>query len=705
MKQRNKQHILARYGIIIGISLFMSILIVGRLFLTTVVNAGEWNKRAAEEMAKVTAVDPERGNILADNGNILACNLQTLDIVLDLGHAAVKKRNKPKSIDSLADSLDRYYPMRDDLDRLSEEERKKNSWHTRLANQMGREKNKRNRHIFIKKDATEEDFNRILNFPWLKQFAKKKGRKCPLFTEVRTKRVYPFGKMAELSIGRVHIDQDSKKQRGYSGLERDLDTLLYGIPGQSHKMALTGGMRNYTTVKPIRGYDVHTTINIDMQDMLEEELTKACAGAHAIWGTAMIMEVKTGAIKAISNVEWIEEEGRYGEALNRAVLAYEPGSVMKPISMMIAFEDGLVKSVNDAVDCSAFQGTSDHHAPPVKTMKQVIEMSSNTGIARVIFRGYQKNPELFHKRLEKIGFFEPFHSGIHRERIPYVPELKSTDSKGNPVTMTARLMSLARQAYGYNTMIPPLYTMAYYNAIANGGLLVYPRLVQGLIDEEGHDSIIRPVTRRVCSEETAAKVRECIREVVLSKHGTGHILEDDRVAIAGKTGTAFPISHGAYDKGYRRLAFAGFFPYEQPKYTMMVLCLIPAGYGGAASVSGMVMKNMALRLYSRGMLDNVSTYTDEIAESTPTLTGGPGANLPLLRQVLNVRNAKHWKTGNSSTADMPDLRGYDPATAVALLESRGINARLDGAGYVVGQSVAPGEKPAKGSTVTLKLQQ
>lgn len=701
-KQKNKQHILARYGLIIFLFLMISLTITGKLLYVTIIDAGEWNMRAEEELSKTLEVDPERGNILSDNGNILACDLEVFDVQLDMGHRGVnaKKRSVQRGIDSLADSLDRYYPMKEGLEKMNAEERKKHSWKTRLENQLTRDPKKRNRAIFIKKGTSLEDYQRIASFPFLRNFPADRSRKSPLYVTGRMKRIYPFGEMAELSIGRVN--NVNKKIHGYSGLERDLDSLLYGIPGKQRKVALTTGMGNWVEVKPVRGYDVHTTINIDMQDMLEEELKKICMEANATWGTALIMEVETGAIKAISNTENIN--GVYGEALNRAVLAYEPGSVMKPISMMIAFEDGLVKSVNDCVDTSPFMGTSDHHAPAVKNMKQVIEMSSNTGIARVIFRGYQKDPTLYHKRLESIGFFDTFHTGIHEERIPFVPLLNPVDRNGYKVTMTARLMALARQAYGYNTMVPPLYTMAFYNAIANGGTLIYPRLINSLRDENGKDSVIAPIKRRICSEETARKVRECIREVVLSKHGTGHVLEDDRVAIAGKTGTAFPISHGAYDKSYRRLAFAGFFPYENPKYTMMVLILAPAG-NSAARTSGTVVKNMALRLYSRGMLDNTSTYELKPSEQLPVVaTTNPDRDLTKLRENLGVGRAKRLRTEPAKAAGvMPDVRGYDPAAAVALLERRGINARLSGAGHVVSQSVPPGTRIVPGTTVTLKL--
>lgn len=703
MKQNNKQHILARYGLIIGLFLFLAIVITIRLLYTCIIDANRWNENALKALAVETRVLPERGNILADNGNILACNLLVYDIKLDLQHEAIvnKKITYNKSIDSLADSLDRYYPMVDNFEQLTSEEKIKKSWHTRLKKQFSRKVTDRNRAIYIKKKGSLEDFERIKNFPFLKRFAKKKGNYNPLYRDDKHIRVYPFGKMAELSIGRVNYDTLTKSYHGYSGLERDLDSLLYGVDGKSQKIPLTTGMTDWIITQPKRGYDVHTTINIDMQDMLEEELKRVCIDSKASWGTALLMERKTGNIKAISNLEKLPD-GTYGEALNRAVLAYEPGSVMKAISLMIAFEDGLVNSVNDVVDTSPFQQTTDKHAPPVKNMKQVIEKSSNTGIARVIFRKYSKNPLEWHDRLKSIGFFEPFHTGIHEERIPYVPRLTPVDAKGNNVTMTARHLSLARQTYGYNTMIPPLYTLAYYNAIANEGILVYPRLIQSLRSEDGRDSVLKPKQRRICSAETARKVSECVREVVISKSGTGHILEDDRVAIAGKTGTAFPLSHGVYDMSYRRLAFAGYFPYENPKYTMMVLILAPAG-NGAARTSGMVIKNMALRLYSRGMLDNVSTYNTERFDSQPTFVASQDVNYSKLRNKLNISSIKQFKQTNSKPGIIPDLRGYDPKAAVEILERLGVNVKLVGAGYVIEQSIPAGTKAVKGSSITLKL--
>ena len=175
--------------------------------------------------------------------------------------------------------------------------------------------------------------------------------------------------------------------------------------------------------------------------------------------------------------------------------------------------------------------------------------------------------------------------------------------------MTARHLDLARQSYGYNTEIPPIYTLSVYNAIANGGRYVRPHLVRSLISEDGRDSLlpIQYIREHVCSEETARKVKECLREVVWGEHGTAKAVRDDRVEVVGKTGTAYPVEKGSYNQAKRRYAFAGFFPYENPKYSCMALVLYRQAQAPTALQA--VVKNMAVKMFSRGMLNNASTFT------------------------------------------------------------------------------------------------
>ena len=602
----------------------------------------------------------------------------------------------------MADSLDVYFPRVANL-RQHPDTHAQNSWHTRLKKEFEKPHEKRPRALRLVQKGTMEDFEKVKSFPFVRDF-KGSGFRNPLYKEERKIRMYPYGRMAYRSIGRVNENEKTREIHGYSGLEKDLDSLLYGKPGLAKKVALTNGISNWVATPAKRGYDIRTTIDIDLQDMLEEELFNICSEANAEWGTAILMEVATGEIKAISNIELLEN-GTYGEALNRAVLPFEPGSVMKPISLMIAFEDGLVKSVNDMVSCAPFQKTSDPHGSGMKTMKQVIEQSSNPGIARVIFRGYESNPAKFYDRMAEMGFFEPIRSGIAGECTPRIRKLLPKDSRGNNITMTARHLDLARQAYGYNTELPPLFTLSVYNAIANGGKYVRPHLVKALIDEEGRDSVIpiQYIRERICSEETARKVRECIKEVVWGEHGTAKLVRDDRVMVVGKTGTAFPVEGGVYNKAKRRYAFAGFFPYENPKYSCIALVL---GNGGnsANRTSGQVVKNMALKMYSRGMLDNASTYSSERKESRPILAASETYDQKKLSKSLSLERVRKVKTpAPHSSGAVPSVIGYDAPTAVKILEEAGVEVRLKGSGIVRAQSVEAGTPLKKGMKMTLTL--
>lgn len=705
MKQNNKTHILSRYTFITFLFLLFAVALVIKLFNTTVIDAHAWNERAHRELSRESVIDPERGNLLASNGNILACNLKVYDIKLDLRHDKINKLDYiPMSqIDALADSLDLYYPRIKDFANASREDKEKYSWHTKFRKELAKDPSEYTRALRLVKKGTMLDYERIRQFPFIKEF-KGKGSRIPLYTEARNIRMYPYGKMAYRSIGRVNEDSLTGKVHGYSGLEAALDELLYGKPGVAKKVALTTGISNWTKEPAVRGYDVLTTIDIDLQDMLEEELYNICHEAGAEWGTAILMEVATGEIKAISNIEKLDD-GSYGEALNRAVLPFEPGSVMKPISLMIAFEDGLVNRVTDLIDCGPFMRTTDPHAPGTKSMKQVIEMSSNTGIARVIFRGYSQDPTKFYDRLKSIGFFEPMNTGIRGECIPRIKRLEDKTESGLNITMTARHLDLARQAYGYNTEIPPLYTLSIYNAIANNGKYVRPHLMKGLRDENGHDSImpISYIRDSICSRETARKVRECIHEVVWGEHGTARLVRDDRVKVVGKTGTAYPVEKGGYNHAKRRYAFAGFFPYDNPKYSCMALVLSGAG-NSANRTSGQVVKNMAVKMYSRGMLNNSSTYTETRSTDKPTMSGSDRCDSRMLASTLSVPGLKQIKTTSATDlSTVPDVRGYDIPTALKMLEERGLNVRVAGAGRVVGQSIAAGSKVRRGDKITLTL--
>ena len=415
------------------------------------------------------------------------------------------------------------------------------------------------------------------------------------------------------------------------------------------------------------------------------------------------MEVSTGDIKAISNLERNADGTDYIEALNYAVVGFEPGSVVKPISMMIALEDGLVDNLEEVIPIGAswaYAGgrpITDSHYNGSLRVREVIEQSSNIGMARIITRGYDKNPKGFVERLRSIGFLEPMNTGIAGERVPYFnPEPGRVD--------------LSRMCYGYASQIPPIYTLSIYNAIANNGKYVRPRLVSSLVTED-FDSVI-PVSYirdRICSEENARKMQYMLKQVVWGAHGTGRSLKSDKVALAGKTGTCYSVDPKTrqYNTARKRLAFCGFFPADNPKYSCMVLTFYPKrNMFGAASTSGQVMRNIALKMYSRGMLDNASDYAEGGGGNPRAMLYG--SNNPerhkAIRKAAGISQEVHPAAPRKMPkGTIPSVKGLGAREAVVALENAGFNVAVNGSGYVRAQNPAEGSMAAQGTRVILTL--
>ena len=391
--------------------------------------------------------------------------------------------------------------------------------------------------------------------------------------------------------------------------------------------------------------------------------------------------------------------------MNRAVLGYEPGSVIKPISMLIALEDGIVSNLQEQIPIgrsfpyAGGRGITDSHFNSSLSVAEVIEQSSNIGMTRIITRRYDAHPGGFYHRLKQIGFLEPMHTGIAGESTPRIDSV--------PTNRGGRI-SLSRQCYGYATEIPPLYTLSVYNAIANGGRYVRPRLVSRLTGED-IDSVL-PVTYirdRICSEENAKKLQHMLTNVVWGPHGTGRRLKSDLVRIAGKTGTCYMIEGGSYNTGKKRLAFCGFFPAEAPKYSCIVLTCHPKQNAlGAASTSGEVLKNVALKLYSRGMLGNSSDLSAESAvDDSPVLyASARTGHHERVRDELGVKGARRSLAKPKAVAKgVPDVVGYGLRDAIAILEKAGYNVTFHGSGYVTRQTPAAGGLAPRGQRVTLSL--
>lgn len=691
----NRRKILLRYAIISFFVLIFCAVVVWKLVDTTVLSADKWNAKANEELSKTTIINPERGDILAADGSILATNLRFYTVRLDYRAERFAEQTLRQQIDTIADSLAHYFPRRTAAE-----------WRRHLMSPLEKVKAERPRAYTIMRNLSYADLMRLKTLPFFKI---KNANRTGMTVETTMKRVNPYGSMARRSIGTVGQTADDPEIHGRSGLEDALDSLLYGIPGIAKKIPLTRGIDNWTDTPAIAGHNIITTIDIKMQDIVENELNDILTWTDAEWGVAVLMDVATGDIKAISNLQK-NDDGRYVEGVNRAVLGYEPGSVIKTLSMMIAIEDGIVRP-NEVITTGggfAYAGgraISDSHPVASMTVSEVIERSSNIGMTKIITRRYNDHPGEFYSRVKSLGFLEPFHTGISGERLPRFDSVP--DNRGGRLT-------LSRQCFGYATEIPPLYTLSIYNAIANGGRYVRPRLVGGL-RTEGVDSIfpVSYIRDRICSEQTAATMRSMLSQVVWGEHGTARRLQSDKVRIAGKTGTCYMVSSsGGYDTR-KRLAFCGFFPADNPKYSCIVLTCNPRQNAfGAASTSGEVLKNIALKLYSRGMLGNSSDYRAEAgaapADSRPTLyaTSNPSRDKLISRDVpLGTSHKVMTSPPETEGGKVPDVRGLGLREAIDVLERRGFNVAFGGTGYVVGQNPGPGTASARGTAVSLSLKE
>lgn len=694
MKRSNKQHILSRSWWVIGAIMLFSGLIARDLFVTSVVQASQWNHKADSVLTLETPIEPERGKILSDSGTVLAANLNFYTVRIDFNSAGIKDSVFLSNLPALCDSLHAF-----------DDSRSAKEWHDKLMEGFEMRKNydKRARSFRLFRKLTHGQFERLRKFPYFCLGKKKSG----LYTEGNMQRVKPYGSMASRSIGTVGKSESRSGVHGHSGLESALDSYLYGVPGVAKRIQLNSGMANWTSRPAVSGYDVTTTINVQLQDIVETELYKMCHETESRWATAVLMEVATGEIKAISNLEWNDRAQDYVEGRNNAVLGYEPGSVMKPISMMVALEDGTVNNIDQKWETGhtwLYEGRAinDPHGGAALSPRQIIETSSNIGMSKIITKKYGSNPGGFYDRLKEMGFFEPFHTGIAGEQVPQIRRLGNT---------RADRVALTRMCFGYSTLIPPLCTLGMYNAIANDGKYVRPHLVKKFSRAGVPDSIV-PITyirQQVCSPENARKLRVMLHDVVWGDHGTArHWVKSDLVEIAGKTGTAFTIVDGKYTH-QRRFAFCGFFPYKKPKYSCIVLML--GANRGAGASSGMVMKNIALRMYAHGLLDNKSNYVAD-ADSTkgvvksPTLYATANKGLQtVLRQGLNMSHVRTFKSPQREKNGMPDVRGLSLREALAVLEREDLNVRFTGVGYVAHQDVTPGAAVHKGQTVHLQLRQ
>lgn len=688
METRNKRHILLRYALVIVGVLLFSIAIIKKAADTCIIHADKWNEKAAQMLSVTHEVMPERGDILAQNGEVMATNMTYYRALIDFGVPKFKAREFNDSVKILSQMLAKYFPNK-----------------TAAAYEKGMRSAflRKKRYYVLVREVTGHDYELLKTFPFLRYSTPYSGFYIDPNREKIIKREKPYGTMASRAIGGL-----DETFHGNSGLEKALDSLLYGIPGRTIKKQIPSGIVDWVSDPPQRGLDVKTTIDIDIQDITEQALLQTIEETQPEFAVAIVMEVATGEIKAMSNLSRLPG-GEYLETVNNAVQGYEPGSVVKPLSMMIALDDGVVRP-NDVINGhngvfrypagARVRPITDTHGRASMTAIEAMKYSSNIGLSEIILRGYERDPDRFVQRIYEVGFMEPFDLGIPGTARPTIRHLKAT---------VQDRINLTRMSYGYTTKIPPIYTLALYNTIANDGKFVKPRLVKELLRNGKPEKVfdISYIREHACKPETARALRQMLYAVVNDDDGTGRLARSKKVTIAGKTGTVRNIgADGKYESRYR-ITFCGFFPYEKPQYSCIVLLGKPdlPGMPSAGRYCGGVLKKIAETLYSMGRLDvPMAMPSDSTQTFAPSIMKGDIAETRQVLQRLGVRGDVSDCYNIETYCDsMPDMSGMGARDALYLLEQAGLNVSIQGRGRVYEQSIPRGAALQPGTTVILKL--
>lgn len=696
------------FGGFFVILLLVFIFVVYHIFKIQIVEKEAWEEVASNIHREFEVDEPaKRGNIYSCEGELMASSIPYYKLYWDTRVPYL--RQNPDSFYKEVDSLAyRFSEMFND---------KTQSEYRKIF--VNAYRKKEGRLSLCPKEVSYFEFQEICEFP-IFSWGKMKGG---LIVEDRLRRKKPFGSLASRTIGNIQ----SSNRKGYSGIEKWFDEVLQGKSGKSTIQRYAGRSKSikYVEVEPQDGLDIVTTINMGMQDISEKSLRNMLTKIDAERGCAVLMDVKTGEVKACSNL--IKgEDGQYSDSENMAANAYEPGSTFKIFSLMVALEDGLIDTSTiidtyDGVYKFSDRRMVDHNHDKGGygkiTVAQGLAYSSNIVVSRVIEENYKNNKEKFVNSLYDIGLNKLLDieiPGIHSPKIKH-----PRDSSVNWSGTTLPWMSI-----GYEVQIPPIYTLAYYNAIANGGCYIQPFLVKNIVKNgdviEAYETKV--INKSICSQSTLLKVQSMLEDVV--DYGTGKAAASKAIKIAGKTGTA-QIGYRNNRPEAHLLTFCGYFPADNPLYSCIVSIKVPnRGYShSAGATSGVVFKNIAEQVYAQKvkLSPNEFAETFEIKKTFPSVNKG---NFSQIREVLSELNLNfecenkkaNWvqctKTDSAGMVfealnvdknSIPDVIGMGAKDAVFLIEKIGVRASVSGRGKVVSQSIKAGTRPQKGDVVYLNL--
>ena len=703
-----KKDIVWRVGVIYIFMLAFAILIIAKIFYLQLIEGGKWKDKAQTLTLKDITIESNRGDILASDGRLLASSVPYYEIRMDTRSTGMDNATFNSNIDSLA-----Y--------RLSELFRDKSA--AKYKNELIKARKNGERFHLIKRRVNYNQLKKLKTFPIFRLGRYKGG-----FIEIQTNlRIQPHGSLASRTIG-----YSKKGEEEYRvGIEGAFDKELKGVEGVRLMQRLNGNIwmpvNDGNEVEPKDGMDVITTIDVNIQDVAENALLKQLMRHEAHHGTAVLMEVSTGEIKAIVNLER-NSKGQYKESYNYAIgESRAPGSTFKLASMLVLLEDGYV-DLDDTLDTGNGEilyydqkiTDTKRGGHGVLTIQEIFELSSNVGISKLVTDYYTGKEEKFINRLYSMNLNNRLGIVIKGEGEP---EIKYPGDK------LWSGVSLPQMSIGYEVRFTPLQTLTLFNAVANNGKMVKPKFVKGLMY---HGDLVKTfdtevLNQSICSRSTLRKIKVMLEGVV--ERGTARNLKNNNFKIAGKTGTAQIANKetGYSDKSKisYQASFAGYFPADNPKYSCIVVVNAPSRnvyYGNL--VAGPVFKEIADKVYATNFEMHESlnlatnetmsevkipytknSYKDELKFALTDLGINVNDEDVVSDWVLTTKLDSCVKLGNRMISDnlMPNVKGMGVKDAVFILENMGLSVELQGRGTILKQSIAPGIRISKGDLVVLEM--
>lgn len=665
MPTENK-NILNRFYFITGGMFIFASLIAFKLVSIQFVEGDKYRDLAEKNTTKNFTIEANRGNVYADDGSLLATSVPKYDIRFDA--VTVSAKNFKEHMVPLSVELGKMFGKRPSY----------------YQNLFRKARANKNRYLPVAQGLGYSDYMKVKSMPLFNKGPYKGG----IIVLQRTVREHPLGKIGERLVGNQKRNSPGVYEVGFEGA---FDKYLKGKVGKRLKQKIAKGqwkpVYDENEVEPQDGYDIISTINVNIQDIAHHALLKQLEHYEADHGCVIVMEVETGEIKAVANLGRTSE-GKYYEKLNYAVgESHEPGSTFKVMAMMVALED---KMIDTATVIDTKQGSKRFYGRNIHDSKnggfgkisaaKTLEVSSNIGLATIIDENYSKDPQKFIDRLKGWRLHERLGIPIIGEGSPVIPE------PGDEIWSRNALPSMA---YGYNLQLTPLQTLTFYNAIANDGVMVKPRFISEIrvMNKEVETFNTEVLNEKICSDKTLSEIRDILKNIVL--RGTGSKLYSEYFSMAGKTGTArteYAAPDWADNKRYIS-SFVGYFPAEDPKYSCIVVIHKPStkkGYYGA-DVTGPVFKRIAQKIFTDSPL--IDTVEDINANDAM-----------LARDYEN-----YYTKAQTRYTRVPDVIGMAGMDAVSLLENSGLKVKLIGNGTVTTQSIYKGETFKNGQHITLSL--